>query len=994
MRFLSLFSGIEAASVAWLLLGWECAAVAEVDRFPCTVLAHHYPEVPNLGDVTKITKDQISALGHIDVVVFGSPCQDVSIAGRRAGLIDSAGQRTRSGLFFNAMQIVEWTNAEWIVFENVPGLISSNKGEDFNLVLDSFESLGYHVEVDICDAQFFGVPQRRRRVFAVCHKLAAGLKRKTLLSAVITLKLLFSIWQQSWEEATRRSKAESYTSTFDARKRGHRNKKTTSEPISKANPIENLLSISTEVCVPLKVNGSDSASTAKDCAAGLQKRINLFETLLSKLSDSNTEPASLETLLSILDETFQSSLNEPKNLDAVSAQPTNETPSDAGIDESAAAQASWSLSTLPLWKAVLDAGYILLNESTTSTESSRTIETITYTYAKTLLSIAESTASLLGLLPNSWREELSLSTMIQDVMKFAKERLKNGSPNIEISNRKAESICNWLLVLQQAEHQNLVIRNLGDRRCSPTLLPFTESLRGDTPPRREEREIAPTIPARRTSDGGLGTDWDCDGGLRVVYDSGIPMQRVQGDEQYGLVADMRMVRPWTRHSKRVIVSHDPACTLTAREFKGPLPEADLSTVVASSTGAGYWREGLGPLRGRTQDSHENLAAHSLRADGFDASEDGTGRGTPLVPVAFAQNTRDEVRLLGGDGLITGALAAEPGMKQQTYVAFSCKDSGADAGDITPTLRSMNFSDSHANAGGQVAVAYVPVVGQTLTSGGKGERGRMDPVNTDLIAFNLRGREGGSPPEPCDQASLRSTGGGSSRSYVMCDTFNKEGITRGCAQKIDAVALLRVLQDKIGEKTFAQWGLGILNSLQQTQILQQALYGLGIRPAPFSRSWVVYCTLSREKGNTAWLLQSLREAQCEGCASPGWEPSKQYAEQLGAYLSKLSQPGAQNQKFMRDLWETSERFGLLRQALSTIQEMGKSPNDKTQSASSPYAVRRLTAEECEFLQGFPRGYTKINDKTADGPRYKALGNSFAVPVVRWIGRRIQLVAGID
>ena len=97
MRYLSLFSGIEACSVAWAPLGWECVAVAEIEPWPSRALAHHYPHVPNLGDVTKVTEEQIAMLGRIDVVVFGSPCQDLSVAGKRKGL-DGA----RSGLFFTA----------------------------------------------------------------------------------------------------------------------------------------------------------------------------------------------------------------------------------------------------------------------------------------------------------------------------------------------------------------------------------------------------------------------------------------------------------------------------------------------------------------------------------------------------------------------------------------------------------------------------------------------------------------------------------------------------------------------------------------------------------------------------------------------------------------------------------------------------------------------------------------------------------------------------
>lgn len=104
MRFLSLFSGIEAASCAWIPLGWECIGVAEIEKFPCAVLAHHYPDVPNLGDITKITEDQIKSLGKIDLIVGGFPCQDLSVASLRKGMKEN---ETRSGLFFDAIRIVQ-----------------------------------------------------------------------------------------------------------------------------------------------------------------------------------------------------------------------------------------------------------------------------------------------------------------------------------------------------------------------------------------------------------------------------------------------------------------------------------------------------------------------------------------------------------------------------------------------------------------------------------------------------------------------------------------------------------------------------------------------------------------------------------------------------------------------------------------------------------------------------------------------------------------------
>lgn len=185
MRFLSLFSGIEAASQAWNPLGWECVGVAEIEPFPCAVLKHHFPSVPNLGSVTEITQQQIESLGKIDIVVFGFPCQDLSVAGKRKGLTNADGTHTRSGLFFTATKIIEWAKPRWSVAENVPGLLSSNEGGDFASVVgelagieidvprDGWRSSGVAlgpkglVEWTILDAQYHGLAQRRRRVFIV-----------------------------------------------------------------------------------------------------------------------------------------------------------------------------------------------------------------------------------------------------------------------------------------------------------------------------------------------------------------------------------------------------------------------------------------------------------------------------------------------------------------------------------------------------------------------------------------------------------------------------------------------------------------------------------------------------------------------------------------------------------------------------------------------------------------------------------------------------------
>ena len=376
-RYLSLFSGIEAASVAWKPLGWECVGVAEIEPFPCAVLAHHYPDVPNLGSVTDITEEQIAALGPIDLVVGGSPCQDLSVAGKRAGLAGA-----RSGLFHEQLRIFNaarsFCGARWLLWENVPGAFSSHSGRDFALVVG-----------EMAGAEF-GVPRN------------------------------------GWQNA------------------------------------------------------------------------------------------------------------------------------GAAVGESGLVE----------WRT-LDAQFVRVE-----------------------------------------------------------------------SHPRA---------VPQRRRRVFALLDTGDWANRPPVLLEPESLRGDSAPRRETGEVAPTIPARSLGGGGLGTDFDCDGGVIPAVTGPISANGATS-KKHGFGMGQQ---DW---------ENGFAIPAFASKVAPPLGDC--------SNGGG----GNGP--GRTVDTVESLVAHSLRAEGFDASEDSTGRGTPLVPWAF-----------------------------------SCKDHGADAGEVAPTLRSMNFDGSHANGGGQVAVAF-------------------------------------------------------------------------------------------------------------------------------------------------------------------------------------------------------------------------------------------------------------------------------------------------
>jgi DNA (cytosine-5)-methyltransferase 1 len=161
IRFGSVCSGIEAASCAWHPLGWRAAFLSEIEPFPSAVLAHHYPTVPNLGDMTKFKEWPDAA---IDVLVGGTPCQSFSVAGLRKGLADP-----RGNLMLTYLAIAERFAPRWLVWENVPGVLSSNGGRDFGTLLGGLAELGYGFAYRILDAQFFGVAQRRRRVFVVGH---------------------------------------------------------------------------------------------------------------------------------------------------------------------------------------------------------------------------------------------------------------------------------------------------------------------------------------------------------------------------------------------------------------------------------------------------------------------------------------------------------------------------------------------------------------------------------------------------------------------------------------------------------------------------------------------------------------------------------------------------------------------------------------------------------------------------------------------------------
>jgi DNA (cytosine-5)-methyltransferase 1 len=162
MNYLSVCSGIEAATAAWHHMGWKPVGFSEIEKFPSLVLQHHYPSVTNYGDMTKYKEWSINE--PIDLIVGGTPCQSFSVAGLRKGLEDP-----RGNLALTYVGLLDHFKPKWFIWENVPGVLSSNGGQDFSAFLSALAYIGYGFAFRVLDAQHFGVPQRRRRVFVVGH---------------------------------------------------------------------------------------------------------------------------------------------------------------------------------------------------------------------------------------------------------------------------------------------------------------------------------------------------------------------------------------------------------------------------------------------------------------------------------------------------------------------------------------------------------------------------------------------------------------------------------------------------------------------------------------------------------------------------------------------------------------------------------------------------------------------------------------------------------
>jgi site-specific DNA-cytosine methylase len=330
---------------------------------------------------------------------------------------------------------------------------------------------------------------------------------------------------------------------------------------------------------------------------------------------------------------------------------------------------------------------------------------------------------------------------------------------------------------------------------------------------------------------------------------------------------------------------------------------------------------------------------------------------------------------------------------QGPICFSAKDHGGDAQvDLSPTLRAGGFDGSHANAGVMPAIAFDARQSDVIQYGNM-----TGPLDTDghtmavaIQAGALRENPASGPDGVGVQADLAYTIEARAEVQAVAFAENSRAELReknASTSKAHSCQTLQLLRHEIGAEAFAEWGLGILDSFQPSKILRSEVYGARLRcPPREDRSGLDDRPSARQEDGASWPMSEVRGDGRKRRASRRWQLPEQLSIELGTHLSQLSQQGASAEGFLLSLWQAGEGIGLLREALSALQKVRRSSPDEGQSAHANWAVRRLTPVECSRLMGFPDDYLDLPN-AADGPKYKALGNSFAVPVVAWLGKRI-------
>ena len=268
-------------------------------------------------------------------------------------------------------------------------------------------------------------------------------------------------------------------------------------------------------------------------------------------------------------------------------------------------------------------------------------------------------------------------------------------------------------------------------------------------------------------------------------------------------------------------------------------------------------------------------------------------------------------------------------------------------------------------------------------------------------YDARGNEGGG-------ISCTITGDHQNRvtdyTAIVLESEMEEGIGKENARTQNQI--LRLLQETYGEKEVIEWGVAIMVALQQAKVLQSGVHESCLQGKAENRDELEISSLPSASVVAEWLLRDMRKQQECGCSPQRRKSAEQQPDEFAEVMSELSSESAQASRTLFNMWENGKGIWLLREALSEIQKIRESFYGKGQSAHARSVVRRLTCLECERLQGYPDNWTNIGEwedsngkkhKMADSPRYKALGNSIALPFWQWMAERMvkELIeAGVE
>jgi hypothetical protein len=409
-----------------------------------------------------------------------------------------------------------------------------------------------------------------------------------------------------------------------------------------------------------------------------------------------------------------------------------------------------------------------------------------------------------------------------------------------------------------------------------------------------------------------------------------------------------------------------------------------------------------------------VLSHALRADGFDASEDGTGRGTPIVPVGIQERAvcENPDAVPDGVGVRTDGTAYTLEARAVPQAVMTLAIRGREEGSTLEVREDGTANTLYTPNGGRGGIGVGAVAYQAsdyangmfarceqaspLTAGT--DRSRAAPI-VGAVAYGIDEEQNGSE-ELFGCLKAREKGGG----FEGAVAFANEGGNDGSGTETYAAEILQSLRKQVGEEAFEEWGTGVASALQSTAVLQSELHEERLQGKAEDWNILGDHPLPRSKDGLSWPVYRLWDAFCSRRPPQGWRPSQQLARELAAYLSKLPYQSASFSPLVHGLREVSKGLGLLREALSEVQEVWRPLVIQAQPAHASretsrvggagvMAVRRLTPRlrECEKLQGVPPGFTQVpyrGKPMADGPRYKMLGNGFAIPVLAWIGRRIE------